>query len=155
MSEKSVIASAIEGIWPDLWRVAVVLAVIWIAHWVVFWVIERITKRTEIEWDAAIARHLRGPARLGAMLLALQFTVPGLDLTGASAIFTSHGLDISLSWRSLGSACEPFWSWKKSCYRDSKWVGRTISSRARSTLKCEFCTMWRWQLWWWWPPRWC
>lgn len=105
MSEKSVIASTIEGIWPDVWHVAVVLGVTWIVHWVFFWGIERITKRTAVEWDAAIARHLRGPARLGAMLLALQFTVPGLALTGTSAVFASHGLDIlsvvAIAWITL------------------------------------------------------
>jgi small-conductance mechanosensitive channel len=77
----------------------------WVLHWLAFWLLERIATRTKMGWDDLVYQHLRGPARLAAVTLALLFFRPVLDEAGPVSRLFQHSLDIlaivCLAWLSV------------------------------------------------------
>ena len=76
-----------------------------VVHWLAFWLLERIVKRTKLAWDDLVHLHLRAPAKLAAVILALLFFRPVLDDAGVVWRLFNHCLDIlaivCLAWFSV------------------------------------------------------
>lgn len=67
-----------------------------VAHAVIFWIAARAAKRTPFNGDEILVYKLRGPLRVVAAVLAVQFLLPGVEMADAARITLRHGLSLVL-----------------------------------------------------------
>ncbi len=82
-----------------LWSLGVIVAalvVAWIVHRVAFGVVARITRRTSTNWDDSLVRHMRRPARLALLLVAVVVVMPGAPMSAALHEVLEHLIAVGL-----------------------------------------------------------
>ena len=90
----------LEGWQSGLWAIGIAVAAVaagLLTNLLVFSAIARVASRTQSIADDAMARRLRGPARLFFPLLALLLVLPVLPLPPRVATVLARGLDLGLT----------------------------------------------------------
>lgn len=84
----------------------VAAALAWAVHWVVFRIAMRAARRTPLEGDEILVERIRGPVRIVAMVLAVQFVMPSLPMADAVRTPVRHALSLVLilavTWLAIG-----------------------------------------------------